>query len=667
VQEIMTEIGRVSERVVEEYRIDEFTLVRIVERVGGLLGPYMYVVVSPELSDVERRVVDFIRSWFVDRYPRPVSDTGELSVIIEGAVDKFAPKLLRKWGKVKEVGKESIERIKYVARRDIVGYGKLEPVLKDPNIEDIHVLGIGKPVYVWHREYENLPTNIYFLSPDDLNRHLQKLMLASGKFVSLSRPIVDGKLPMGYRINVVHSVVSELGTAITIRKHREVPFNIVDLIRLGTIAPELSALLWVALENKRSVFIVGETAAGKTTLLNAVATLIPLTMKLSIIEEVREINLPHPNVVYMVSREGTDTLGKVTLFDLVKASLRQRPDYIIVGEIRGEEAYVMLQAISLGHGGLCLPHDQVIPAVADGVFGLYRIGDLVEGALLGRYRDVRVLTFLNGRVVQAPVSRFMIKEGSSNRFLRILTSDGSAHEVHEDHLVITYSGSDLRVKPAKYLVRGEGLIQLSMPESLAKGLGRSQRSELSSSLLGGGFRRVRVVGVEEVFKDSPLYDVEVPVTHSFAVSDGLILTHNSTMHAEGAEAAVKRLMAPPMNIPPYLVRLLDMIVHITKYRFGKGVNRYVMTATEIRGINPRTEEPDLNVVYKTRITESGKNEIEFFRPEESLTLKKITQIRGLGMDMLLSQVRKRTEFLKKLSSKKLKYNEVIAEISRYKG
>ena len=655
-----------DEKVVEEYRIDEFTLARIVGRRGGLFGPYLYMVISPKLSDAEEKVIDFIRSWFVDKYPRPVLDVGELSVIIEGAVDKFAPKLLRKWGKVKEVGKESIDRIKYVARRNIVGFGKLEPFLKDPNIEDIHVLGIGKPIYVWHRLYENLPTNTYFLSPEDLERHLQKLMLASGRFVSLSRPIVDGKLPMGYRINVVHSVISELGTAITIRKHKEVPFNIIDLIRLRTIAPELAALLWVALEDRRSVFIVGETAAGKTTLLNAVATLIPLTMKLSVIEEVREINLPHPNVVYMISREGTDTLGKVTLFDLVKASLRQRPDYIIVGEIRGEEAYVMLQAISLGHGGLCLPYDQVLPASIDGEFGLYKIGDLVNGALLGRYRDVRVLTFDGGRSIQVPVRRFLIKEGS-NRFLRILTSDGSVHEVHENHLVITYSSNGLRTKPARELLRGDRLIQIPLPESMADGLGRTQPYELKSSLRSDGIRLVKVVDIEEVVKNSLLYDVEVPGTHSFAVSEGLILTHNSTMHAEGAEAAVKRLMARPMNIPPYLIKLLDMIIHITKYRSGKGVNRYVMTATEVKRIDPRTEEPELNVIYKSRITESGGNEVEFFKPDESLTLKKISEVRGLSLNMLLSEVRKRTEFLKELSSKKLKYDEVITEISRYKG
>ncbi len=784
--------------VIEEYRIDDLTKVVIVKMPHSIYGILQYNVVGPKLDEVESKVVDYVRRWFIEKYPKPVLDMSKLSVIVDGAVDKFGPKLIKKWGKRKATP-ESIAKIKYIARREIVGFGKLEPLLKDPNIEDIHVLGIGKPVYVWHRFYENLPTNIFFLEPRDLERHLQKMMLTTGKFVSLSRPIVDGKLPMGYRINVVHSVISELGTAITIRKHREVPFNIIDLIKIGTITPELAGLLWVALENKRSVFIVGETAAGKsfpgetlivtrmnrevrvariedlyssinvrevrvgehlvkdveglgietlsvgpdlrvrwvkikslirhwdsrnlvevktptsltvtsldhnfiklgenrelvslkaselkvgdhlvnawmngidfnheqlskdhirylaekifqatsspinkneevigdlaaeifelalsdesnlkyfaqyllnklkqdevvelnvprelvspldlvfkrlgiparikvtpkeytfllnpqkiielsskressslthypfdrapkssdlelegtqvflepverisyvpsrgwlydieveethnfligqigwrvnhnTTLLNAVATLIPLTMKLSIIEEVREINLPHPNVIYMVSREGVDTLGNVTLFDLVKTSLRQRPDYIIVGEIRGEEAYVLLQAISLGHGGI------------------------------------------------------------------------------------------------------------------------------------------------------------------------------STMHAEGAEAAVRRLMAPPMNVPPYMINLLDLIVHVTKLRFKEGVRRYVMTASEVKEIDPHTKEPELNVVYKSAVSDLGKVYIDVFRPEDSITLRRITQIRGLSFNSLVEKVRKRAEFLKQLSRKNPKYDEVILEISKY--
>jgi len=487
----------VGEEVVEEYELDEYTRIRIVRSpmASSFGGSLQYVVDTPQPNEAEREVLEVVRRWFIEEYPKPELDIDKMAIVIEEAIERFAPRILRKRLKLKRkerIDEAVIDRIKYMARRDIVGFGKLEPMLKDPNIEDIHVLGIGKPVFVWHRTYENLPTNVFFVEPEDLERHLQKMMLTTGKFVSLSRPIVDGTLPMGYRINVVHSVVSELGTAITIRKYKEIPFTVIDLVRFGTLTPELVGFLWVAMENKRSVFIVGETAAGKTTLLNAVATLIPLNMKVVVIEEVREIRLPHPNSVFMVTREGVETLGKVTLYDLVKTSLRQRPDYIIVGEVRGEEAYVLLQAISLGHGGL------------------------------------------------------------------------------------------------------------------------------------------------------------------------------GTMHAEGVEAAVRRLMAPPMNIPPYLMQLLDVIVHISKVRIGSKISRYVLTAAEISHIDPETKEPELNVIYKVSVDEREGARLERFAPEASITLRKISEIRGLSIDTLISKVYRRADFIRRLALENPPYEEAILKLTNYR-
>ncbi len=481
--------------VIEEYSVDEYTKIKIVKaRLTSFGSSIQYFVNTPQPNDVEREVLETVRRWFIEEYPRPELDMDKMSIIIEDAIERFAPKILRrrlKLGRKEPIDPEVIKKIKYMARRDIVGFGKLEPMLKDPNIEDIHVLGIGKPVFVWHRVYENLPTNVFFIEPEDLERHLQKMMLTTGKFVSLSRPIVDGTLPMGYRVNVVHSVISELGTAITIRKYKEIPFTVIDLIRFGTLTPELVGFLWVALENKRSVFIVGETAAGKTTLLNAIATLIPLSMKVVVIEEVREIRIPHPNSVFMVTREGVETLGKVTLYDLVKTSLRQRPDYIIVGEVRGEEAYVLMQAISLGHGGL------------------------------------------------------------------------------------------------------------------------------------------------------------------------------GTMHAEGVEAAVRRLMAPPMNIPPYLMQLLDIIVHVSKVKIRNRVRRYVLSAAEIAHIDPETKEPELNVTYKVSIDEKFGARVERFAPEASITLKRISSIRGLSIDALIDKVYRRARFLRRLADENPPYEEAILRLTNY--
>lgn len=1172
--------------VVEEYSIDEYTLVRIVRRSDGSLE---YRVIQPVLDERERVVVEDVRRWFLEELS--VSDMGsteKLSLMIDLAVRRFARKRLGK-----KVRPDVIARISYIVKRDILGFGKLDPLLKDPNIEDIHVVGVGRPVFVWHRLYESIPTNIYFFDPEELNRHLHKLMLVSGKFASLSRPIVDGTLPMGYRVHVVHPVVSELGAAITIRKYREVPFTVADLMKFGTVYPELLALLWVALEHKRSIFIVGETAAGKsfpgytlipvrikgevrimtvqelydivksreyrvgehlvkdvddievlgldkdfkvkwmrvkriirhkdsrplvkvrtnssvivttrdhnfvkldpetlellpvkaeelrvgdiivnawitmessarskvdpdyayllglwigdgtvdvkreyvefinsdeelintfkilslkywngqiylvkdrrndvkylrvksrkaikdvlrlfkekksrtvsipeeilfsskdvctavlagildtdgtimiregkqkrvtvefstrskmlanaisfilkrlrilhtlkerivrgeplyriviydvaakqlleltykwsrkarkykdvvsilvsskgrspnintfpigplmkkvrtmlkipealvenelglssrylyayergsrtigldnlrkfyeyykrkaiemnrddvldtlkkveklldsdlltekvlsieevkasnewlydlevdgthlfvvgqtgwrlnhnTTLLNAIATLIPTTMKVVVIEEVREIRLPHPNVIYMITKEGVDTAGRVTLYDLVKASMRQRPDFIIVGEVRGEEAYVLMQSISLGHGGLCLPEDQLVPMIVDGKFGLYRIGDIVWGVLNGSYRDVKVLTQCNGEVTWRNVSRVYVKSGS-RRFIRIIPSNGVIHEVHEEHPVIVYDDGKLIVKSARKLRRGDLLLSLintdvklsnlqrralrtvleellniygeslsnrgdvevlindrDVAEYLAlisKSLGmhpsvlplssrgfklvltkEANREGSEIRLLSSNYALIPVSRVEVIEKDSLLYDIEVPGSHTYFISGGLILTHNSTMHAEGPISAVKRLMAPPMNIPPYLVKLLDIIIHITKVRGRNGVRRYVLSATEIEDIDLKTNEPKLRTIYKISVdTESPKAptaKLIRFEPEKSLTLKKISDIKGIPLDYLIRSIRKRTEFLRSLVRRGLSYEEVINAITRY--
>ncbi len=248
--------GEVGKKVLESYELDEFTSVKIVTGPSGL----EYVVSSAELTPVEKEVIEEVKEWFIRSYPVDKLSPERISLALEDALKSLIKK--RKYRK--KVGKDSLPKLIYYVRRDLIGFGKLEPLLRDPNVEDIHVLGIGRPIYVWHVRYENIPTNVYFEDAEELDRHLQKLMITTGRYVSLSRPIIDGTLPMGYRVHVVHSVISELGTTITIRKYREVPFTIADLIRFGTIDPELVALIWLALENKRSIFIIGETAAGKS-------------------------------------------------------------------------------------------------------------------------------------------------------------------------------------------------------------------------------------------------------------------------------------------------------------------------------------------------------------------------------------------------------------------
>jgi flagellar protein FlaI len=257
--------------------------------------------------------------------------------------------------------KLSWSKILYYAERDIAGFGVLDGLMRDPSIEDISVDGTDNPVLVYHRKYERLPTNIVFDDETVLNDLIARFAHVAGKHISVAFPIMQGILPGGHRVMATfRKEVSPHGGTMSIRKFREDPITIVDMLDLGVLDPYAAAYIWLLMENRATAIIVGATGAGKTTTLNALLTLTPVNSKIVTIEEVQEINLTHKGWTALLSREayGVTEEGPkgVSLFDLVKAAMRMRPDILVVGEVRGEEAYVLFQAISTGHGGLCTLH-----------------------------------------------------------------------------------------------------------------------------------------------------------------------------------------------------------------------------------------------------------------------------------------------------------------------
>jgi len=252
-----------------------------------------------------------------------------------------------------------IRKIQYYLERSIVGYGKIDPLMHDPYVEDVSCGGIDKPIFLWHRVYENIKTNIFFNTEEELNDFVMKIVHKAGKHVSIAFPIVDVTLPGKHRLAVSYGKeTTPSGTSFTIRKFRKDPFTIVDLIENETINESIAAYLWLLVENKMPIMIVGATGAGKTTALNAIACLIRPSYKIITVEEVAEVNLPHENWTSTIARSGfgAEKEGEIPLYDLIKSAVRHRPDLVIVGEIRGEEAYVLFQALATGHGGLCTMH-----------------------------------------------------------------------------------------------------------------------------------------------------------------------------------------------------------------------------------------------------------------------------------------------------------------------
>jgi flagellar protein FlaI len=248
------------------------------------------------------------------------------------------------------------EYLRYHLVRDKIGLGILEPFIKDPWIEDVSCKGVG-PIYLVHKLFGPLESNIRFESHDELDLFVLKLSERIGKPVSHARPVVDATLPDGSRINIVYGVdVSLGGSNFTIRKVSKVPLSVTQLIAWNTMDARIAAYLWMLLNNSMSGFVCGETASGKTTTLNAIVAFIPPTAKIVTIEDTAEVQVPHVNWVRELTRDTGNPETSVTMFDLLKAALRQRPNYIIVGEIRGAEAAIAFQAMQTGHPVLSTFH-----------------------------------------------------------------------------------------------------------------------------------------------------------------------------------------------------------------------------------------------------------------------------------------------------------------------
>jgi len=258
-------------------------------------------------------------------------------------------------------------KLKYYLLRDFVHLGPIEPIMRDPAIEDISCDGIGIPVYVYHTEHRDLKSNITF-DNSELSSFALRLAQRAGEQISVSEPLMDGTLPDGSRVQLTFgSDVSTRGSNFTIRKFANVPLTPVDLIQAGTFSVEQMAYFWLAIENNRSLIFSGGTGSGKTTSMNAVSMFIPEDSKVVSIEDTREITLPHDNWIQSLTRESitSEGRGEVTMYQLLQAALRQRPEYLLVGEIRTEQdvAFTFFQAIGTGHTAYTTIHAESVEGV----------------------------------------------------------------------------------------------------------------------------------------------------------------------------------------------------------------------------------------------------------------------------------------------------------------
>jgi flagellar protein FlaI len=325
----------------------------------------LYEVIEPTLQKEEEKRLQEIKTLLMEEVNVNLNDI-ETKEKAENYLAEKTREMIRKYHI--KIPPESFDKLVYYVIRDFIGYWKIDPIMKDHLIEDISADGVNIPIYVWHRLYESLPTNIIFKDERELNSFIIRLAYFAGKNISIASPILDASLPDGSRIQLTYgSEVTRRGSTFTIRRFRVDPLTISDLIAFKTISSEMAAYLWYTIENRASVIVAGGVASGKTTMLNCLSMFIKPEMKVVSVEDTQELNLPHENWIPSVVRLGFGhedrKSGSITLFDLLKAAVRQRPDYIIVGEVRGEEAYTLFQAMATGHLGLSTIHAESVEAV----------------------------------------------------------------------------------------------------------------------------------------------------------------------------------------------------------------------------------------------------------------------------------------------------------------
>lgn len=330
-----------------------------------------YIPIEPVILSDYDQLMEVVEELLVDavhKFHQP-TNTEEQKEVLLHALDRVVsvrgPGSARppdgNWRKNKRgsrvvVGQDDLEAVRYLLLRDKIGLGIIEPLILDPNIEDISCSGLG-PVFLEHKVFKALKSAIVFDKHEDLDAFLRRTSERINKPVTYRKPIVDATLPDGSRVNIVYGEeVSKRGSNFTIRKFTATPLSVLDIVGSGSCTYQMIAYLSIMIEEGMNLWVSGETASGKTTLLNALTTFMRADAKIVTVEDTPEVQIPHPNWLREVVRGAAGEAASVSMFDLLKAALRQRPNAIIVGEIRGEEGNIAFQAMQTGHAVMATFH-----------------------------------------------------------------------------------------------------------------------------------------------------------------------------------------------------------------------------------------------------------------------------------------------------------------------
>ncbi|WP_246999814.1 type II/IV secretion system ATPase subunit [Halosolutus gelatinilyticus] len=318
---------------------------------------HLYHAVEPRLRADERVLLETLFDDVRDPLLYRERGDDDVETLLRETIHEF----LERYGA--EIEMPTFYRLFYYIHRDFRGYGRLDPIMHDPRVEDVSCDGYDLPIFVYHDEYTDIETNVSF-GKEDLDRFVVRLAQHSGRHISIGDPMVETTLPDGSRAELaLGEEVTPRGSAFTVRKYADEPFTPIDLLEYGTFSVEQLAYLWLAIEHNKSLLFAGGTASGKTTSMNAISMFIPPRSKVLTIEDTRELQLYHDNWLSSVTRERIHEGKDVTMYDLLRSALRHRPEYIVVGEVRGEEAMTLFQAMNTGHTTYSTMHADSVQTV----------------------------------------------------------------------------------------------------------------------------------------------------------------------------------------------------------------------------------------------------------------------------------------------------------------
>jgi len=456
----------------EPYSIHGYPLVKVV--VSEKDGNGYYTVVEPEVSEEQEKIYKLLmEKLYYGLRPAQQAATDPLRYVEENLLS-----LADDIGFGEEV-RANFDVIMYYVKKE-VGYGICEIPFRDPLIEEIECHGYGIPltVVLSRSDFARLTTNIVFADEDEVARFAERLSERSGRAPNRANPIVEGVLPEGHRVAVTYSdEVSRPGTTWDVRKFPEKPFTAPELVKLSMLSPSVAAYLWLLMEAKRFVLVVGATGSGKTTLLNALLTLLHPHSKIVTVEDTAELRLYHKNWERFFTRKasyiGTKEIG---MNDLITVALRYRPDYIIVGEVRGQEMAALIQAVATGHGGATTFHGGDTNDVFTRVTGL-------APSLAEEFKSELAATVIVRRIQNPATGRFERK---------VVEVDEVNYEAGKVSVVPVFSWS---FEQERYLLldRREKL----SPEEEAEALvSSSKQLQISSQLLGLTLPQLRTAYIE---------------------------------------------------------------------------------------------------------------------------------------------------------------------------